>query len=63
MNRDNRRTVVARTTVAGTSGSYNWEVFARAVHGETFANATTPGQVAAGIRIIQAMSNSATPLI
>ena len=62
MSRDNQRTVVARTTVAGTSGSYNWEAFARAVRGEKLANETTPEQVAAGIRIIQAMSKSASTL-
>jgi predicted dehydrogenase len=62
MNRENHRAIVARTTVNGTSGSYNWEAFARAVRGEKLASETTPEQVAAGIRIIQAMSGSATSL-
>ncbi|MDR2673578.1 MAG: Gfo/Idh/MocA family oxidoreductase [Opitutaceae bacterium] len=58
--RDGARRVVARAEVAGGSGAYQWETFARAVRREPFAgaesSATTPEQVAAGLRVIQMMS-------
>lgn len=63
MNRANRREVVERAIVAGTSGSYQWEAFARAVRGEKTANETTPEQIVAGLRVIQAMSRRAEALV
>lgn len=62
MNRDGRREVVAREIVTGTSGSYDWPNFVRAVRGEKLAQETTPEQIVAGLRIIQAMSRNAAAL-
>ena len=62
MNRANKREIAARAIVAGTSGAYQWDVFARAVRGEKLKNETTPEQIVAGIRIIQSMSAAATQL-
>lgn len=59
MSRDNQRQIIARTVATGTSGSYQWETFVRAVRGEKLTNETTPEQIVAGLRVIQSMSAAA----
>lgn len=62
MNRDGRRQVVARTIAGESSGGYQWGVFARAVRGEKLAHETTPEQIVAGLRVVNAMTKVATTL-
>ncbi len=62
MTRAERREVVAREIVEGTSGAYNWSAFTRAVRGEPLPDETTPEQIVAGLRVIQAMARTANRL-
>ncbi len=62
MNRDGKREVVARQTVSGTSGSYQWESLSKAIRGEKLTDETTSEQIVDGLRIITAMVSSASQL-
>ncbi|MFW5856773.1 MAG: Gfo/Idh/MocA family protein [Planctomycetota bacterium] len=55
-----RPQVVEARVGGGTSGLYQWDNFCRAVRGETLPDETTPEQVAAGLRIIEAMRRAET---
>ena len=55
---ENKRQLIAEAQVASGSGEYQWQAFHRAVRGEQFADEVTPEQVAAGLRVIQAMSRA-----
>lgn len=46
------------TVVPGWSGDYQWEMFHRAIQGHEPAGAVSPQQIAAGLRIIQAMARA-----
>jgi len=54
---DDVRACIARAEVCGSSGSYEWATFARAVRGEK-VDELTPEQMAAGIKIIEAMKRA-----
>lgn len=51
---DGKREVVARAETTGGSGTYEWATFAAAIRGEV-ADDLSPEEMAAGIRIIEAM--------
>ena len=50
--------VLERAEVTGGSGTYNWEVFARAVRGERLDDEVEPEEVVASLRVIAAMARS-----
>lgn len=58
-NRNEVRVLVEeRNTVSG-SGTYMWDVFARAVRGEVLPDEVTPEQIAAGVAVVAAMRDAA----
>ncbi|MCE0499008.1 MAG: Gfo/Idh/MocA family oxidoreductase [Methylacidiphilales bacterium] len=51
--------VVRRKKMANAlSGTYQWEVFYRALRGAKLSNATTPEEIVAGLRIVSAMARA-----
>lgn len=57
--RRGKRAVVRRRTVKwGLSGLYQWGAFHRAIRGEKLADATTPEEIVAGLRVIAAMARA-----
>ena len=57
--RDGRRTVAARSTVAVSSGSYDWEAFHRACNGRSLDGPNTrPEDIVEALRIISAMAEA-----
>jgi len=52
------KTVIEEAHPQESSGRYQWEIFHRAVRGETIPDAVTPAQIVAGIRIINAMARA-----
>ncbi len=53
---DGNRDVVAEAEFEQTSGAYQWESLHRAIHGETIPDEVTPEQIAAALRVLQAMA-------
>jgi predicted dehydrogenase len=56
--KDGHRHMAEHVTLEETSGAYQWDVFVRAVNGEKPADETTPDQIVAGIRVINAMAQA-----
>ena len=53
-----KRAVVENEIILGSSGSYQWDYFAKAVQGEAIPQVTKPEDVVAALRIIEAMSEA-----
>lgn len=49
------KVAVARSSVRGASGTYQWEAFAKAVRGEDVGPTISPEQIVAGLKVIRAM--------
>jgi len=49
---------VERAFVEGASGMYQWDIFARAVMGETFPDEVSTDQIVDGIKIVRAMARA-----
>ena len=55
---DGKRRLAERVCLDETSGGYQWDVFARAVRGETILGATSDDLIVAGIQVIAAMARA-----
>lgn len=59
MQRDGKRTIVARAAMETASGSYDWEAFHRACHHlPSVGPATRPEEIVEGLRVIAAMAEA-----
>jgi predicted dehydrogenase len=52
------QTVIAEVEPGDNSGTYQWDIFQRAVRGEVLAGVVTPAQIVEGIKIINAMARA-----
>jgi predicted dehydrogenase len=55
---EGRERILERAEVPGGSGTYNWDLFHRAVCGEKLENEVTPEEIVAGLRVVKAMAHS-----